>query len=153
MLGIYEVSGDTLKVSYDTQGAERPKDFKTVTDAGRVLAIFKRPKPPADEAVDITGKYEVEANDATAALQPITVTIERLGDAYSLTWGRGSSVAHVGIGLRRGSSLSVTFAAPEMLGVVVYQIEKGPRLIGDYTRLGAIGIIEKETLTFVKKGD
>jgi uncharacterized protein (TIGR03067 family) len=40
--GIYELSGDTLKICYDRTGEGRPDDFKTAADSYRVLYVLKR---------------------------------------------------------------------------------------------------------------
>lgn len=45
ILAIYELSGDELKVCYDLDGAEFPKEFKTEPGKKRMLATYKRTKP------------------------------------------------------------------------------------------------------------
>lgn len=42
MLGIYELKTDTLKVSFDPKGKERPADF--TSKAGRMTAVVEREK-------------------------------------------------------------------------------------------------------------
>jgi uncharacterized protein (TIGR03067 family) len=43
--GIYQITGDELKWCFGLPaGAERPKEFKTEQDSGRVLATLKRQK-------------------------------------------------------------------------------------------------------------
>ena len=44
ILGIYEISGDTLKVCFDPEGKKRPKEFKTVAGSQTTLAVYKRVK-------------------------------------------------------------------------------------------------------------
>jgi uncharacterized protein (TIGR03067 family) len=44
MLGIYEISGDTLKVCFDPEGKKRPTEFKSAADAQTFVAIHKRLK-------------------------------------------------------------------------------------------------------------
>jgi uncharacterized protein (TIGR03067 family) len=53
MLGIYEISGDTLKVCFDAGGKNRPAEFKTASDS-QTLVVHKRVKkpPPAGEPVE-----------------------------------------------------------------------------------------------------
>ena len=41
MLGIYEFSGDTLKVCFDAEGKKRPSEFKTAA-ATQTLVVHKR---------------------------------------------------------------------------------------------------------------
>ena len=42
MLGIYELKGDTMKVSFDPQGKNRPKDF--TPKEGQFVGVIKRMK-------------------------------------------------------------------------------------------------------------
>ncbi len=43
MLGIYEISGDTLKVCFDPEGKKRPTEFKTASGS-QTLVVHKRAK-------------------------------------------------------------------------------------------------------------
>jgi uncharacterized protein (TIGR03067 family) len=42
--GIYEISGDVLKISYRLEGDERPTEFASKPDSGIVLVVHKRAK-------------------------------------------------------------------------------------------------------------
>jgi uncharacterized protein (TIGR03067 family) len=44
MLGIYEISGDTLKVCFDPEGKKRPTEFKSAPDSQVFVAVHKRVK-------------------------------------------------------------------------------------------------------------
>jgi uncharacterized protein (TIGR03067 family) len=44
ILGIYEISGDTLKVCFDPEGKKRPTEFKTADGSQTTLAVYKRVK-------------------------------------------------------------------------------------------------------------
>ena len=44
MLGIYEISGDTLKVCFDPEGKKRPTEFKSASGAQTFVAVHKRVK-------------------------------------------------------------------------------------------------------------
>jgi uncharacterized protein (TIGR03067 family) len=44
MLGIYELTDDTLKVCFDTKGKSRPTEFKTAADSGCFMAVVKKEK-------------------------------------------------------------------------------------------------------------
>ena len=44
MLGIYEISGDTLKVCFDPEGKKRPKEFKSACGSQTFVAVHKRAK-------------------------------------------------------------------------------------------------------------
>lgn len=43
ILGIYEISGDTLKVCFDPEGKKRPTEFKGVSGS-QTLVVHKRVK-------------------------------------------------------------------------------------------------------------
>ena len=43
ILGIYEISGDTLKVYFDPEGKKRPTEFKAESGA-QTLVVHKRVK-------------------------------------------------------------------------------------------------------------
>lgn len=45
ILGIYELSGDTLKVCYDLSGKARPTAFETKPNTQLFLVTYKREKP------------------------------------------------------------------------------------------------------------
>jgi uncharacterized protein (TIGR03067 family) len=44
MLGIYEISGDTLKVCFDPEGKKRPAEFKSAPGSQTFVAVHKRVK-------------------------------------------------------------------------------------------------------------
>jgi uncharacterized protein (TIGR03067 family) len=44
LLGIYEISGDTLKVCFDPEGKKRPTEFKTAPGSQTTLVVHKRMK-------------------------------------------------------------------------------------------------------------
>ena len=44
LLGIYELSGDTLKICYAPPGKERPTEFKTKEGSGWILTVHKKMK-------------------------------------------------------------------------------------------------------------
>jgi uncharacterized protein (TIGR03067 family) len=44
MLGIYEISGDTLKVCFDPEGKKRPNEFKSAAGSQTFVNVHKRVK-------------------------------------------------------------------------------------------------------------
>jgi uncharacterized protein (TIGR03067 family) len=42
MLGIYELEGDTIKVCFDSQGKQRPSQYRTAASPGYFMAVVKR---------------------------------------------------------------------------------------------------------------
>jgi uncharacterized protein (TIGR03067 family) len=150
MRGIYALKGDTLKVCIDPEGNDRPKDFKTTDESGFFVAVFKRVIATSSQ-VDITGRYTGESTQFNGEKQTTEVEIRRLGDCYLLKWSKGILEAYVGIGLRHGDILAVSWANQGQVGACLYQIEKGPRLVGEWTMLGGAGMVQRETLTPRKK--
>jgi uncharacterized protein (TIGR03067 family) len=41
---IYEVSEDMIRVCYATEGKDRPAEFSSKSDSGRILAVYRRKK-------------------------------------------------------------------------------------------------------------
>jgi len=150
MRGIYLLKGDVFKVCIDPEGIERPKEFETAPDSGLFLAVYKR-VVPAGEEVDITGHYRAESLQFNGEKQMADVEIKRLGDCYLVKWSKGILDAYVGIGLRKGEVLAVCWTNQGQIGACLYQIEKGPRLVGAWTMLGGAGVVQRETLTARKK--
>lgn len=146
LVGIYELKGDTLRMCLDPKGRTRPTEFKAPEKSGLLLTVYKREKPQTDEP-DIAGTYLCEGTQLEGLKYKARVEITKLGDSYSVKWTRGLDMAHLGVGIRKGNLLSVCFLTGKGAGIAVYRIEKGPKLIGEWTELGGIGLIQAETLT------
>lgn len=106
------------------------------------------PKPEHKPEHKIDGRYRAEGVNPDGKPYRSVVDIEQDGDAYLVRWleREGRTVA-MGIGMVRGEFLSVSYVAGRQLGVVVYRIDKGPQLTGQWTILGADGSLWPETLT------
>jgi uncharacterized protein (TIGR03067 family) len=151
MKGIYELSADTLRICFDIEGQSRPSEFKTAANEGRFLVVYKRLAAPKGEQDDIVGEYDSMTIDGEGKTQKAQAEITRQGNAYTIKYTDAGELAYIGIGLRRGDMLSVSWANRGEIGVSVYRIKKDGSLEGDYTRLGGIGIVDREVLTRKKK--
>lgn len=149
MLGIYELKGDTLKVCFDPEGESRPKKFEAKKDSSVYVATYKRVKRQ-DEDIDILGKYTSETFGLDNKKASMKAEIEKRGDAYLMKWEVPGGVAFIGTGIRKGKTLSVAWVNRGSAGVTVFEIEKGPKLIGTYTDVGGAGLVSREVLTPTK---
>jgi uncharacterized protein (TIGR03067 family) len=155
MLGIYRLDGDALKLCFDPKGGSRPEDFKADEKSGLVFIALKKPKPAVVEAVEIVGKYRSEMLEAGGKVVVTDVIVEKRGDSYNLTYKLKDEdkILFIGTAIRKGDQLSMAWVSAGQVGVSVYKIEAGPKLVGEYTILGGIGLTAKETLTPWKKID
>jgi hypothetical protein len=99
----------------------------------------------------MAGRNESATAQYGGSIITSVATVERLGDAYRATYRDGGGVQFVGVGLRDGDRLSVRWAARDQAGIGVHRIERGPKLVGQFTPLGGGGVIGQETLTVAKK--
>ncbi len=146
MLGIYTVEGDALKICFHVPGEERPKEFSAAAGSGRLLMVSKRIRNK-DDGPDLTGTYRSVSTEIDGSKHAAEVDIERMGDAYLVTYKRGVGVAYIGIGLRKGNVFCMSWISQGQAGITMYTIESGHRLVGNYSQLGGPGILSEETLT------
>lgn len=96
----------------------------------------------------LAGRYRAEGVNPDGKPYRSVVDIEQEGETYLVRWlEREGRAVGVGIGIVRGDFLSVSYLSGRQLGVVVYRIEKGPVLTGQWTVLGADGGLWPESLS------
>jgi hypothetical protein len=112
--------------------------------AGVLTFAAADPAPPAD----LVGVYVCSGTNADGSGYQAFVEIGRQNDVYQLQWIVDSEVVAVGMGIRQGDVLAVSYFSAQP-GVVAYRIEPDNRLVGDWTVAGADGLLFSETLTKV----
>lgn len=102
------------------------------------------------ETAKITGTYTARGEDINGQKYTATVEIEEEGEAYRVTWHYRDGAEFVGVGVRTGKQLSVSWAgqlgSKVMVGVMVYEVKKNGSMDGKWTILGAKGRVRTETL-------
>lgn len=96
--------------------------------------------------VALDGTYRSEGVNPDGTKYRGTVEIAKDDQTYLVRW-LARQVTSIGIGIVRGDVLAVSYYTGTNIGVALYRIEKGPRLTGEWTVLGADGQRYPETLT------
>lgn len=120
---------------------------------------FKEPKPaPQKEIGDISGYYDCEGQQSDGKKYNGVVVIQKRNEAYVVSWIIPGNPSFTGIGVRQGNLLAVSWAMMQgekkfIQGVNFYKIEPGPRLAGRWASLPGNGVLQWETLMFLKAPD
>jgi len=104
----------------------------------------------AEDKIEIVGKYQCKGNDLDGMEYTGKVEIKKRGDTYALKWSIDGFGDFEGLGLRTDNVLSVSWLSGVNAGVMVYQIEKGPKLMGRWAQFRAKPTVQKEVLTVEK---
>ena len=110
--------------------------------------VGRAAEQPAPGAADIPGIYECQGVGADGRPYRGAVIIEPDGGRFVVRWIIASELTAVGVGIREGNMLAVSFFGPDSGGVVLYRID-GQRLIGHWSAPLAEGKVFEETLTRV----
>lgn len=153
MLGVYDLKDDSLKIAYDPEGQVRPKEAKADTKGKTTFITLRKSQPTEVEEIDIVGKYRSELTEPNGKVAVTDAVVERRGDAYLVTYTQGEKLLFIGTALRKGNQLSMCWVSSGQAGVSVYKIEKGPKLVGEYTTLAGVGVTGREVLTPWKRLD
>jgi hypothetical protein len=113
-------------------------------------------KLAAKDVGDISGYYTCRGTDGKGGAYTGVAVISKQREIYVVQWTIGVGSAFVGLGIRHGETLAVSWAMPgDKTGVVrginMYRIEPGPRMIGQWATLPGNGLINSETLTLLKR--
>jgi hypothetical protein len=135
-----------------------------------LLVLFvvaaNRPEPPvakikperisSAEDSDISGYYTCKGKEASGKTYSGIAVITKQREVYVIQWMIGAGAAFTGLGVRQGGTLAIGWAIPGDKGAMVrgtnlYKIEPGPRLVGRWASIPGPGIVQTETLTFLKR--
>lgn len=118
--------------------------------AGPLFAQTAEPAPAAPSApvTGLPGVYECQGVGADGRAYRGAVLIEPDGNRFVLQWYVGPKLTAIGLGIREGNMLAVSFVGPDAGGVVLYRID-GARLIGQWSAPVTAGQVFEETLTRV----
>jgi hypothetical protein len=108
----------------------------------------------AEEPTDLDGVYAARGTNPNGSEYRGAVHIRRQGDRFIVAWisprAAGEALllelTSVGVGIRTGETLAVSYVAGNSLGVAVYQIGRDGQLIGRWTTAGD-DHVHTETLT------
>jgi hypothetical protein len=95
---------------------------------------------------DIPGIYECQGTGADGRPYRGAVIIEPDGSRFVVRWIIASELTAIGVGVREGNMLAVSFFGPDSGGVVLYRID-GEKLLGHWSAPLAAGQVFEETLT------
>jgi hypothetical protein len=116
-----------------------------------VLALSPTAPLADPEKADITGEYAGAGTDINGAKYTVTVKIEEDGDTFKVTWKMPDGQSYIGVGIRNGKLLSVSWATQAgtrlTVGVTVYEVQKNATLKGRWSMIGAKGKVSEELLT------
>ncbi|HZL95081.1 MAG TPA: hypothetical protein VFB99_15610 [Vicinamibacterales bacterium] len=104
--------------------------------------------PATPDPADLPGTYECQGTGADGRPYRGAVIIEPDGSRFLVRWIIASELTAVGVGIREGNMLAVSFFGPESGGIVLYRID-GQQLIGHWSAPLAQGQVFEETLTRV----
>ena len=126
----------------------------------RPVAVAKNVPGLQTEVGDISGYYTCKGKEVGGKTYAGVTSITRQGDVYVVHWMVGNGSTFTGIGIRQGNTLAASWAIPGERGLVkgvnMYRIETGsggPRLTGRWTSMPGPGVLQSETLTFLKHMD
>lgn len=111
-----------------------------------IVLHFFAPAVCSAQDVALDGVYRSEGVNPDGTKYRGTVEIAKDDQTYLVRW-LARQVTSIGIGIVRGDVLAVSYYTGTNIGVALYHIEKGPRLTGEWTVLGADGQRYPETLT------
>ena len=100
-----------------------------------VALLLAAPAPTPAQEVDLSGTYQCEGSNPDGRPYRGIVEITKTDKTYRVVWRMQSG--SVGIGIVQGDALAVSYVTGGSVGIVLYRIERGGRLVGEWTLFGA----------------
>lgn len=104
-------------------------------------------------AVDLSGYYECDGLEVGGKKYSGLCVLKKKSEIYIVTWVIGTQT-FTGVGVHEDGRFSVSWAVAADKGMVrginAYKVHDGPKLVGRWATLPGPGIIQDETLTFLK---
>jgi len=105
---------------------------------------------------DLSGYYTCKGLEAGGKSYSGVALLLKKNDIYLIQWVIGGGSTFSGIAIRQGETLACSWAIPNdrggvVRGVNLYKIEPGPRLTGRWASFPGPGVLQSETLTFLRK--
>ena len=110
---------------------------------GLMLAVA--PSGRAAQQVTLTGVYACKGINPDGTPYSGVLEVIQQGDIVHARWRFPSSPPTHGLGLVRQDVLAISYFGPQIVGIVMYRIEKGAITIGEWVTVGADGV-HRETL-------
>jgi len=111
-------------------------------------------KEAETEVGDLSGYYTCRGEESNGKKYSGVAVVTKKNDVYLVQWMVGSGSTFTGVGVRQGTTFAASWAMTTEKGVVrginLYRIEAGPRMTGRWATLPGNGVVQTETLTFLK---
>ena len=121
----------------------------TVTPSRAQDPQDRKPESSKPSERDLAGVYRCEGVNPDGRTYRGVVEISKDDKTYRVRWTLGQGGTSVGVGMVQGDVLAVSYYTGQNVGLVMYRIDKGIQLTGEWAVLGADGQLRPETLTKV----
>jgi hypothetical protein len=139
-----------LLVAATLTASETANPGPTVAKAERVAQV-------QPDVGDLSGYYTCKGQETGGKAYSGICQVTKKNDVYIVQWMVGGGAAFSGIGIRQGNNLAVSWTMPgekgTVRGVNLYRVETGPRLVGRWASVPGPGLMQSETLTFLKQAE
>lgn len=105
---------------------------------------------------DLSGYYVCKGREVNGKTYTGVAMLVKKNDVYLIQWMVGGGATFSGLAIRQGDTLAASWTMPSersgvVRGVNLYRIDPGPRLVGRWAAVPGSGVMQSETLTFLRK--